>query len=174
LEDRNHSGPARSIRPGAVNQDNISDRLPGVRLSEPSPIDSRRKNQHHRADQSGSVHVRMLHVCALVEPAVVIKPEQSWPRDWTNVSIHTKVWVGSRGQERASIYSDQHRSNLCRGRNNPRVGIEGSPVTTRKLLVVTIRSFTSNEPLGRSITSATWRPTGNRHYTSPGPSRAAR
>ena len=70
LEKRDHSGPARSIRPGAVNQDNISGPLRGVHLSVSSHVESGRQDQHHGCDQSGSVHLRELHFYLLIKLTV--------------------------------------------------------------------------------------------------------
>src|SRR5271169_6388907 len=86
LEERNHSGPARSIRPGAVNQNNILGPVRGVRLSKSSHVESRRQDQHRGCDQSGAAHLREFHFYLLVKLPVAIKPEQPWPRNWTIVS----------------------------------------------------------------------------------------
>jgi hypothetical protein len=86
FEQPNHSGPTRSIRPGAVNQDNVFGPLRGVRLSESSRVESVLQDQHHRRDQSVSVRLRELHFHLLVKPTVAIKPEQPWPHNWTKVS----------------------------------------------------------------------------------------
>src|ERR1700722_12654260 len=86
LEERNHFRPARSICPGAVNQDDIFDPLRGVRLSESSHVESGRQDQHRACDQSASVHLREFHFYLLVKLTVAIKPEQPRPRNWTIVS----------------------------------------------------------------------------------------
>src|SRR5271170_6852809 len=86
LEQRNHSGPARSIRPGAVNQDDIFNPFWGARLGESSHVESRGQGQHRGCDQNGSVHLRKFHFYLLVKLTVGIKPEQPWPRNWTIVS----------------------------------------------------------------------------------------
>src|SRR5580698_520710 len=86
LEQRNHPGPARSIRPRAVNQDNIFRPLRGIRLSESSHVESGRQDQHRDCDQNGSVHLREFHLYLLVKLTVAIRPEQPSPRNWTMVS----------------------------------------------------------------------------------------
>ena len=85
LEERYHSGPARSIRPGTVNQDNIFGPLRGIRLSESSHVEAGRQDQHRGCDQSGSVHLREFHFYLLVKLNVAIKPEQPWLCNWTMV-----------------------------------------------------------------------------------------
>src|SRR5208282_5920623 len=86
LEERNHFGPARSIRPCAVNQDNIFGALRGVCLSECSHVESGRQSQHRGCDQNGSAHLREFHFYLLVKLTVAIKPEQTCPCNWTMVS----------------------------------------------------------------------------------------
>src|SRR5271165_1612261 len=81
LKEHDHFGPARSIRPGAVNQHNTLGPLRGVRLSECSHVESGWQYQHHGCDQNGSVHLREFHFLLLVKPTVAIKPEQPWLRN---------------------------------------------------------------------------------------------
>ena len=75
LEERNYSGPTRSIGPGTVNQDDISGTLRGRCLGKSSDFESVRGHQHHRCDQGRSVHLREVRSCLLVKPTVGIRPE---------------------------------------------------------------------------------------------------
>jgi hypothetical protein len=68
-----------------VNQDNVFDPLRGFRLSESFHVESGRQDQHHRCDQSGSVHLREFHFYLLVKLTAPINAEQPWPRNWTMV-----------------------------------------------------------------------------------------
>src|SRR5580698_7651737 len=95
FEERNHFGPARSICPGAVNQDNIFDPLGGARLSESFHVESGRQGQHNGRDQNASIHLRNFHLRLLVKRIVGTKPEQNSPRNWTNVLTKPKRWLDS-------------------------------------------------------------------------------
>src|SRR5580692_3382332 len=86
LEERNYFRPARSVRPGAVNQDDIFDSLRGARLRESSHGECEQQDQRGDCDQTASVYLRDFHFHLLVEPTIGIKPEARRRVYWTNVS----------------------------------------------------------------------------------------
>src|SRR4029077_6407502 len=62
LKQRNHSGPTGSIRPRAVNDDNVSDACRGFRLSDGPRVKHRCQKESCNCNQNSSECLRDFHI----------------------------------------------------------------------------------------------------------------